>query len=158
MRLLIRYTTIILEASVVIMLAIMSCLVLLNVVLRYGFNSSIIITEELARYLFIWIIFMGSMLAFKENSHIHIDVFIAKLSDKKQQVVAISTDVIMIICCYLLFIGSYQQVILNMNNVSPISGISIGINFIASLIMSAYIGILLVSRCLFHLHFLLRGR
>lgn len=42
-----------LEALIGLMLALMVVLVFGNVVLRYGFNSGIAISEEVSRYLFI---------------------------------------------------------------------------------------------------------
>ena len=41
----------------VIIIASMALLVFLNVVLRYGFNSNLTITEEMGRYLFVWLTF-----------------------------------------------------------------------------------------------------
>ena len=43
------------EFLIALMLALMVILVFGNVVLRYGFNSGIAISEEVARWLFIWI-------------------------------------------------------------------------------------------------------
>ena len=48
------------EFLIALMLALMVILVFGNVVLRYGFNSGIAISEEVARWLFIWITFLAS--------------------------------------------------------------------------------------------------
>ena len=48
------------EFLIALMLALMVILVFGNVVLRYGFNSGIAISEEVARWLFIWITFLGA--------------------------------------------------------------------------------------------------
>ena len=53
------FTKKLLEICVAVMLAVMSFLVFLNVVLRYSFNTSFTMTEELSRFLFIWVIFLG---------------------------------------------------------------------------------------------------
>ena len=47
-------------------LAIMVVLVFGNVVLRYGFNSGITVSEELSRWLFIWGTFLGALVALRE--------------------------------------------------------------------------------------------
>ncbi|MFM7001145.1 MAG: TRAP transporter small permease, partial [Limnohabitans sp.] len=52
---------------VAISLAVMVVLVLGNVVMRYGFNSGITLSEELSRWLFIWMTFMGAVIALKEH-------------------------------------------------------------------------------------------
>lgn len=49
-------------------LAIMVVLVFGNVVLRYFFNSGITWSEEMSRYLFIWLTFLGAIGAFKTKN------------------------------------------------------------------------------------------
>lgn len=133
-----------LEVSVVIMLAVMSGLVFLNVILRYGFNTSFSMTEELSRYLFVWITFLGAILVFIEQSHIRITVFIDRLPIKIKYWVNIFTNSLMFYCCYLILLGAYQQMQLNLHNYSPISSIPTGINFLAVVLMSGFISILLL--------------
>lgn len=146
-----------LEIAVVVMLGIMAFLVFLNVVLRYGFNTSLMITEELSRYLFVWVTFLAAVLAFNDNSHVSVSVLIDKLSMNKKKILLICTDGVMLYCCYLIFLGSYEQMQLNMGNYAPISGIPIGINFLAGVIMSGFIGLLLIFRLLSSLNQMLRG-
>ncbi|MGR6981582.1 TRAP transporter small permease [Testudinibacter sp. P27/CKL/0425] len=142
----ISYTSKILEIIVVSMLALMACMVFANVVLRYGANTSITIAEELSRYLFVWVTFLGAVLVFKENGHVSVNVLPNKLSPLKRKILFILTDGVMLYCCYLIFIGSYAQMQLNMSNYAPISGIPTGVNFLASVIMSGLIGVLLIVR------------
>ncbi|QIM64483.1 TRAP transporter small permease [Frederiksenia canicola] len=135
-----------LEMLVVIILASMSCLVFLNVVLRYGFNSSINVTEEVSRYLFVWLAFLGAILAFSENQHVSVTMLTSKLSEKKRKVLGLFTDSAMLFCCYLMVSGSWTQFKLNLNNLAPISGLPQGITFFASVIAGLLIGILLLTR------------
>ena len=53
-----------LEVFSVLIMSVMSIMVFVNVVLRYGFNSSLTTSEELSRYLFIWLTFSASILAY----------------------------------------------------------------------------------------------
>ena len=52
-----------LELTIVACLAVMAILVFGNVVLRYGFDSGIAVSEELSRLLFVWLVLLGAMLA-----------------------------------------------------------------------------------------------
>lgn len=140
------YTSKALEVLVVSMLAVMACMVFTNVVLRYAGNTSITIAEELSRYLFVWVTFLGAILMFKENGHVSVNVLPEKLSPLKRKILSLFTDGVMLYCCYLIFAGSYAQMVLNMSNYAPISGIPTGVNFLASVIMSALIGVLLLVR------------
>ena len=54
----------------VLMLALMVVLVFGNVVLRYGFNSGITVSEEVSRLLFLWVIFLGAIVALKRATRI----------------------------------------------------------------------------------------
>lgn len=48
-----------------------------QVVFRYGLESSLSWSEELARYIFVWIIFIGTSVATRKRQHIFVEVLIA---------------------------------------------------------------------------------
>jgi len=52
-----------LSVLMVVFLGMMVVMVFGNVVLRYGFNSGITVSEELSRWLFVWMTFLGSLVA-----------------------------------------------------------------------------------------------
>ena len=54
--------------------------VFFNALLRYGFNASFPATEELARILFIYVSFLGAIIAFKEGKHISVTLLTDRLS------------------------------------------------------------------------------
>lgn len=135
-----------LEALCVFILAAMSILVFVNVVLRYGFNSSISVTEEVSRYMFVWLAFLGAVLAFSENQHVSVTVLTDKLSPVGRSLLRLVTDAAMLFCCYLIVDGSWIQFQLNLNNLAPISGLPQGITYLASVIAGSLIGILIVAR------------
>lgn len=143
---LVHFSSRVLEVIVVAVLTTMSCLVFLNVVLRYGFNSSINVTEEVARYLFVWLTFLGAILAFNEGLHVKVTILTTKLSVAKQRLLSLLTDGLMLFCCYLMLSGSWVQFQLNLDNIAPISGIPTGVTYFAGVIASALIGLLLIIR------------
>lgn len=59
----------------IIMMA-MSVLIFLQVISRYVFGNSFTWTEEMARYMFIWLIFLSIGVGFTEKKHISIDVVV----------------------------------------------------------------------------------
>ena len=145
------------EALVVLILSAMSILVFLNVVLRYGFNSSINVTEEVSRYMFVWLAFLGTILAFNENQHVNVGVLVDKLSPKKRNILGIVTDLAMLYCCYLIIDGGWIQSVLNLDNYAPISGLPQGITFLASVIAGALMGVLLIARLVSRVGLLVKG-
>lgn len=62
------------EASICsLLLCIMSMILLIQVVARYVFGNSLVFSEELARYIFIWLIYLGISYATKQFRHIKIE-------------------------------------------------------------------------------------
>lgn len=145
------------EMLCVLILAAMSILVFVNVVLRYGFNSSISVSEEVSRFMFVWLTFLAAVLAFNDNQHVSVDVLVNKLSPVKKHVLRFVTDGLMLFCCYLVCEGSWTQFVLNINNLAPISGLPQGITFLASVVASALIGVLIIARMVTTVAFLAKG-
>jgi TRAP-type transport system small permease protein len=44
-----------------------------NVVLRYAFNSGITVSEEVPRWLFVWLIVLGAIIALRQHGHLGIE-------------------------------------------------------------------------------------
>jgi TRAP-type C4-dicarboxylate transport system permease small subunit len=57
-----------------VFMVVMSLATFANVVARYFFNSPIQWAEELARYSFIWVVFLGAVVCTKRKRHIVIDI------------------------------------------------------------------------------------
>ena len=68
-------------------LALMVVLVFTNVVLRYALNSGIAVSEELSRWLFVWMTFMGAIVALREHGHLGTDMLVARLSVRGKRAV-----------------------------------------------------------------------
>src|SRR5437870_6109785 len=66
-----------LEILIAAFLAVMVVMVFGNVVLRYAFNSGIIVSEEMSRWLFLWVTFLGAIVALKEHGHLGSDALIS---------------------------------------------------------------------------------
>jgi len=64
------------ENLVVILLAIMVSNVAMGVFYRYVLNNSLSWTEEVARYLMIWFAYIGMAIAFRDESHVNVNVIV----------------------------------------------------------------------------------
>lgn len=97
-----HFEEIILVVSYVVMLAILT----VQVFTRYVFNYSFTWAEELARFVFIWQIWLGASYGVKKNRNIRIDVFTHKLSPKVKKVYEIIITIIsMVFCGFFLYKG-----------------------------------------------------
>src|SRR5437867_10925741 len=68
-----------LEILIAAFLAVMVVMVFGNVVLRYAFNSGIIVSEEVSRWLLLGVTFLGAIVALKEHGHLGTDALISRL-------------------------------------------------------------------------------
>ena len=73
-----------------------------EVVLRYLFKHSLIFTEELSRYLMVWIVFLGSALAVRDGSHIHINFLTKRFNPQNQAWLRLSAHILTLV--FLVFI------------------------------------------------------
>lgn len=112
-----------LEVCIALCLAAMGVLVFGNVVLRYGFNSGIAFSEEISRLLFVWLVFLGSILASREHAHLGVDSLVKRLPHAARQACVLVSGTLMILMCGLLFWGSLKQAQINLDNTMPVSGI-----------------------------------
>lgn len=101
------------EAFMALGLVVMLILVLGNVVLRYGFNSGIASSEDIGRFLFIWVIFTGAALGIRENTHLGMDSVVKMLPRKGKVVFAVISHVLMLATAGFLLVGSWQQMEIN---------------------------------------------
>lgn len=118
-----RWVTRSLEVCIALCLATMGVLVFGNVVLRYGFNSGIVFSEEISRLLFVWLTFLGTILASREHAHLGVDSLVRRLPHSARQACILVSGVLMILMCGLLFWGSLKQFDINLDNAMPVSGI-----------------------------------
>lgn len=123
----------------VVFLAVMVVLVFGNVVLRYGFNSGLAVSDELSRWLFVWITFMGAVVAMKEGTHLGTDTLISRLSVRGQKICFVVANLLMLFCCGLLAKGAWQIVNMNMATKSPVMELSEGL-FYGCGIFAAVVG------------------
>lgn len=63
------------EVVAMAMLLLLVCLTLFQVLSRYLLPVPISFTEELGRFLFIWISFLGAAIVMKRDAHIRLDLF-----------------------------------------------------------------------------------
>ena len=68
---------------------IMSAVTLIQVLFRYVFKLPLSWTEELARFLFVWVVFLGSAVSVKELAHVGVEYFLDRLSFGKKKVITI---------------------------------------------------------------------
>jgi len=72
----------------------MSVVVAVQVFFRYALNNSLFWSEELARYLLVWLTFLGASVAYHRNIHPGIDIFYARMPTSIQKTISLFIHVI----------------------------------------------------------------
>jgi len=124
-------------------LAVMVVLVFGNVVMRYAFNSGFSVSEELSRWLFVWLTFLGAVVALRDNGHLGTDMLVSRLGPVAKRICMGLALLLMLFCCWLLFKGSYDQTLINWNTTSAVMEVSVSW-FYASGMVFAVMGSLII--------------
>jgi len=77
-------------------LALMGLSVALQIFMRYLFNMPLVWSEEFARYIFVWISFIGAGYGVRQGCHISMEYFFNKFSPRMRKRVALSTNIMSI--------------------------------------------------------------
>ena len=131
------------EAVLIVMFGLMAILVFGNVVLRYGFNSGIVFSEEASRFMFMWLTLIGALIVMKDHGHLGMSSVVDRLGERGQRVCRFTADLLTLVCCLLLAHGTWKQVIIGMDDHAPVTGIPMGIIQTSLLISSVGMALVL---------------
>jgi TRAP-type transport system small permease protein len=127
----------------VVCLALMVVMVFGNVVLRYGFNTGITVSEELSRWLFVWMTFLGALVALRGHAHLGTDTLVARLPATGKKVCLAATHVLMLFICWLMFRGAWEQTVINWGSTSAVMQASMGYFYASGLFFSVFAALII---------------
>jgi len=130
------------EWVLVTMFGIMAVLVFGNVVLRYGFNSGIVFSEEVSRFMFMWLTLIGALIVMKDHGHLGMSSVVELFGERGQRICRFLADSLTLACCLLLAHGTWKQVVIGMDDHAPVTGIPMGI--VQSALLISSVGMALV--------------
>src|SRR3712207_5550728 len=133
-----------LKIAIAACLALMVVLVFGNVFLRYAFNMGITTSEELSRFLFVWLTFLGAIVALREHGHLGVDILVRRLPEAGKKLCLVVSHVLMLYATWLLLQGSWQQTLINLNVASPAAGLSMGLLYGTGLVFGVSAGLILL--------------
>ncbi|PKM54158.1 MAG: TRAP transporter small permease [Firmicutes bacterium HGW-Firmicutes-5] len=125
------------NVSVILCVIGMIIVIFMQVIFRFIFNNPLSWSEELARYLFVWITFLGASICARERGHIGMDFVVSKFPDKWQSIVEHIGLLLMIVTSITIAITSMETVISNFGQTSPALRLNMG--FIYSAIPIGFI-------------------
>ena len=95
-----------LRFALLALFAVIIVCVSLQVFFRYVLNDPLTWSEELARFSFMWMVFLGLGLAERDDQHIAVDFFVSKMPSGAQKVVRLAVEVF---CIVVLAVACYQS-------------------------------------------------
>ena len=135
-----------LGVCIALMLALMVVLVFTNVVLRYALNSGIAISEELSRWLFVWLTFLGAVIALQEGAHLGTDTLVSRLPVAGKKACLAVGHLLMLFICWLLFKGSWDQVVINLESTSAAMEASMAWFYGCGVVFAVLAAVILLNR------------
>jgi TRAP-type C4-dicarboxylate transport system permease small subunit len=133
------------EVLISLFLAAMVVLVFGNVVLRYGFGSSISMSDEVSRWLFVWVTFLGAVVALQKHEHLGVDMVVDRLPDLGKKICLVLGHVVMLAVTWWLFDGSWAQVKLNVEVSAPSTNLPMAILYAPGAIFAVMAGLILLT-------------
>jgi TRAP-type C4-dicarboxylate transport system permease small subunit len=129
-----------------LLLAGMVVLVFGNVLLRYGFNSGIVMSEELSRLFFVWLTFIGAVMAMLGNEHIGMDAVLKILPAAGKKTFVLLACIGIIVLAIMLALGAYAQMQLNWDNTMPVSGMPVAYQYLSIIFCGVSIALIVLFR------------
>lgn len=133
-----------LRLALALCLAGMVVLVFGNVVLRYAFNSGITVSEELARLFFLYLTFLGGIVAMREHLHLGVDSLVRRLPAAGRKACFVAGHVLMLLATALFLRGSWEQAAINLNVKMPVTGVSMAVVYGVGVVFSISVGLILL--------------
>lgn len=143
-----------LEIAVTLLLAAMVVMVFGNVVLRYVFNSGLHYSDELSRFAFVWLTFLGAVLTLHDNAHVNVESLVVRLGRRGRLACMAATQVVILICAVAMLFGTFGLHPFNATMTSPVVGVPL--SWVSDVCAVSAVGFILLAAL--RLLRILRGR
>jgi TRAP-type C4-dicarboxylate transport system permease small subunit len=127
----------VLEVVMVLCMVMMFIMVFGNVVLRLVFNTGIDWSEEIPRFAFVWMTFLGAVVGMRRRAHLGVDILVQALPVLGRKVCWGISQAVMLVCCGYIVYGTWLQHDIVAGNASPVAQISMlwvfGVSYVAGI-------------------------
>ncbi len=142
------------KLSIVAISIVMIVVTLAQVVFRYVIAAPLPWSEELARYCFVWIVFLGGAVGLSRGIHLGVDLFVNLLPERFRIGIEILSHVLIACFAAAVVLASYPVINMNMLQRSPALGVQMSWIYIAIPISMGLIFLICLERTIA----ILRGR
>ena len=122
-----RWLTVFTSALLVAMVLV----ILAQVVFRYALNLSLAWTEEVGRYVFVWVCLFGASLAYRLGQHTGYETLVNRMPARVAKGVMIGVDVCVGVFSLVMIIASIGLIEAGMGQMTPATQVPIGYVYLA---------------------------
>ncbi len=120
-----------------VFISVTTILVIINIILRYIFNSGLVWSEEVATGCFVWSVFIGAVAVFKHRGHVGVDLVVKRLPKAIRRGVTLLTDVILVVLNGYMAYLSVLYIQTSYTKMTPVMGVSSA--YISSSVLIAFV-------------------
>ncbi|CAM3502919.1 2,3-diketo-L-gulonate TRAP transporter small permease protein YiaM [Vibrio aerogenes CECT 7868] len=124
----------------------MLILVFTNVILRYGFSSGLRESVELSRMGLVWVVLLGAVIVLKRDEHLAVTEFTENLMPRWVPFLRRIGWAIILLSVSMLFYGSFNQMMDNWQDISPLTGLPSALFYLAGALSGGLMAILALGR------------
>lgn len=100
-----------LRGACFVLMAAMVAVIFVQVIARYALSDSLSWSEEVGRYLFVWMTFLGAALAVRNRLHVSLDMLVTRLPPGGQRICWVISYASMFVFTLILIYGGYAFVL-----------------------------------------------
>lgn len=128
------------------LLSTMVVIVFANVVARFIFASALTWADEMARFLFIWLTFLGATLGVARGAHIGMDIVVAKLGSRMRRLFEIVSHALVIVFLSVWGFFGWSLVSQNLDYLAPATEVPMGYIYAVAPMSALFMGALYVGK------------
>ena len=126
-----------------VFITITTVLVIINIIMRYGLNSGLVWSEEVATGCFVWAVFIGAVAAFKHRGHVGVDIVVKMLPAGPRRLLSTLMDMVLVVLNGFMAYLSVLYIMTSYTKMTPVLGISSA--YISSSVLIAFVLMTLYS-------------
>lgn len=134
------------KISIIAISVLMVFVTLAQVVFRYLIEAPLPWSEELARYCFVWIVFLGGAIGLSRGVHLGVDLLVNLLPTRPRKALEALTSAMIAVFAGAVIYASYPVINMNMMQRSPALGVQMSWIYIAIPVSMALIFLICAER------------
>lgn len=126
-----KYLDIFEDVFLVLALLAMGLILLVQIVSRYCFNYPLVWSEELARFIFVWMAFIGASFGVKNKTHINMALLFNKMPRRAKMAVQIVNNILAMTIFLMIVVAGWELAVDQAVIRSSAMGVSMSCFFLA---------------------------